>query len=154
MVKYEKEIPVTYFNKGQAYDLAVLDSNPPVVSSELQKYRIFVRVSFEEKEQRSKPAACWQLWKEGRGLNEAHQHAGKLMAVEYVDQLQGKGDDYKQRQVQIEQTLFDGFCVTWTADPVTGLSGYTIPVRFNFLSTDFSLSKGVKGIPVRLYAKT
>ena len=26
-------------------------------------------------------------------------------------------------------------------------------MRFNFLSTDFSLSKGVKGIPVRLCAK-
>ncbi|KAJ6103671.1 hypothetical protein N7486_003893 [Penicillium sp. IBT 16267x] len=76
------------------------------------------------------------------------------MAVEYVDQLQGRGDDYKQCQVQIEQTSFDGFCVTWTADPVTGPSGCTIPVRFNFLSTDFSLSKGVKGIPVRLCAKT
>ncbi|KAJ5215334.1 uncharacterized protein N7498_001741, partial [Penicillium cinerascens] len=154
MVKHAKEMPVTYLNKGQAYDLAVLDSNPPVVSSELQKYRTFVRVSFEEEEQRSKPAACWQLWKEGRGSNEAHQNGGKLMAVEYVDQLQGKGDDYKQRQVHVEQTSFDGFCVTWTADPVTGPSGCTIPVRFNFLSTDFSLSKGVRGIPVRLCAKT
>lgn len=29
-----------------------------------------------------------------------------------------------------------------------------ISLRFNFLSTDFSRSKGVKGVPVRLYAKT
>lgn len=154
MVKHAKETPVTYLNKGQAYNLAVLDSSPPIVSSELHKYRTFVRVSFEDEEQRSKPAACWQLWKEGRGSNEAHQNGGKLIAVEYVDQLQGRGDDYKQRQVQIEETSFDGFCVTWTTDPVTGPSNCTIPVRFNFLSTDFSLSKGVKGIPVRLCAKT
>lgn len=125
-----------------------------MVSSEPVRYRTFVRVSFEEEEQRSKPAACWQLWKEGRGLNEAHQRGGKLLAVEYVDPLQGGGGDDKNRQVQIEQTSFDGFCITWTPNPSTGSTDCTIPVRFNFLSTDFSHSKGVKGIPVRLCAKT
>jgi hypothetical protein len=154
MVKHAKEMPVTYLNKGQAYNLAVLNSNPPLVSSELHRDRTFVRVSFEEEEQRSKPAACWQLWKEGRGSHEAHQHGGRLMAVECVDQLQGRGDDYKQCQVRIEQSSFDGFCVTWTPDPVTGPSGCTVPVRFNFISTDSSLWKGVKGILIRLCAKT
>lgn len=154
MVKHAREIPVSYLNKGQAYNLTVMDSNPPMVSSEAVRYRTFVRVSFEEEEQRLKPAACWQLWKEGRGSNEAHQRGGKLLAVEYVDPLQGGGDEHKNRQVQIEQSSFDGFCITWTANPSTGASDCTIPVRFNFLSTDFSHSKGVKGIPVRLCAKT
>lgn len=154
MVKHAREIPISYLNKGQAYNLTVIDSSPPMVSSEPIQYRTFIRVSFEEEEQRTKPAACWQLWKEGRGLNEAHQRGGKLLAVEYVDPLQGGGDDHKNRQVQIEQTSFDGFCITWTVNPSTGASDCTIPVRFNFLSTDFSHSKGVKGIPVRLCAKT
>lgn len=154
MVKHSREIPISYLNKGQAYNLTVMDSSPPMVSSEPVRYRTFVRVSFEEEEQRSKPAACWQLWKEGRGLNEAHQRGGKLLAVEYVDPLQGGGGDDKNRQVQIEQTSFDGFCITWTPNPSTGSTDCTIPVRFNFLSTDFSHSKGVKGIPVRLCAKT
>lgn len=154
MVRHAREIPVSYLNKGQAYNLTVMDSSPPMVSSEPIRYRTFVRVSFEEEEQRSKPAACWQLWKEGRGSNEAHQRGGKLLAVEYVDPLQGGGDDHKHRQVHIEQTSFDGFCITWSANPSTGASDCTIPVRFNFLSTDFSHSKGVKGIPVRLCAKT
>lgn len=74
--------------------------------------------------------------------------------MEYVDQLPGGGDEDKKRQIQIEQASFDGFCITWTAEPVAGPSSCTILVRFNFLSTDFSLSKGVKGSPVRLCVKT
>jgi hypothetical protein len=154
MVKHKREIPVTYLNKGQAYNLTVMDTGPPIVSTEPIRYRTFVRVSFEEDEQRLKPASCWQLWKEGRGSNEAHQRGGKLQAVEYVDPMQGGGDDHKTRQIQVESMSFDGFCVTWSANPATGASDCAIPVRFNFLSTDFSHSKGVKGIPVRLCAKT
>ncbi|KAJ5924512.1 hypothetical protein N7466_008699 [Penicillium verhagenii] len=154
MVKHAREIPVSYLNKGQAYNLSVVDSAPPIPSSGPLRYRTFVRVSFEEEEQRLKPSACWQLWKEGRGTSEAHQRGGKLLAVEYVDPLQGGDEHTKHRQLQIEQMSFDGFCVTWTANPATGSSDCSIPVRFNFLSTDFSHSKGVKGIPVRLCAKT
>lgn len=153
MVKHRREVPISYLNKGQAYNMTVIDSTPPMTSTEPVKYRTYVRVSFDEEEQREKPSVCWQLWKEGRGLNESHQRGGKLLAVEFVDPLQG-GDSHKNRQIQIEQMSFDGFCVTWTANPGTGASDCTIPVRFNFLSTDFSHSKGVKGIPVRLCAKT
>ncbi|KAJ5104100.1 hypothetical protein N7532_004629 [Penicillium argentinense] len=152
MVKHRREIPISYLNKGQAYNLTVTDSTPPMATSETVKYRTFVRVSFDEEQQRLKPATCWQLWKEGRGLNEAHQRGGKLLAVEFADSV--PGGDNKHRQIQLEQMSFDGFCVTWTANPDTGTSDCSIPVRFNFLSTDFSHSKGVKGIPVRLCAKT
>ena len=154
MIKHPKEIPVTYLNKGQAYSLSVVDSNPPQIPAQPIKYRTYVHVSFEEEEQRSKPAACWQLWKEGRGLNEAHQRGGKLQAVEYVDPMHGTSEDRKHHQVQLVSASFDGFCVTWTPNPSTGALDCSIPVRFNFLSTDFSHSKGVKGIPVRLCAKT
>lgn len=154
MVKNQREIPITYLNKGQAYNLQLLDSCPPMMTNEPIRYRTCVRVSFEEEEQRAKPSTCWQLWKEGRGSSEAHQRGGKLLAVEYVDPLQGGGDMHKHRQVQVESMSVDGFCVTWTANPATGISDCHIPVRFNFLSTDFSHSKGVKGIPVRLCAKT
>ena len=102
MVKHPREVPVSYLNKGQAYNLLVADSNPPMMGSEPLQYRTFVRISFEEDEQRSKSAACWQLWKEGRGTSEAHQRGGKLLAVEYVDPLQG-GDDQKHRHMQIER---------------------------------------------------
>ncbi|KAJ5264703.1 hypothetical protein N7534_007936 [Penicillium rubens] len=154
MVKNMSGIPVTYLNKGQAYNLSVVDTSPPIGNHEPLRYRTFVRVSFEERELRMKPSACWQLWKEGRGTAEAHQRDGKLIAVEYVDSLQGGSDAHRNRQMQVESMSVDGFCVTWTANPTTGASGSNIPVRFNFLSTDFSHSKGVKGIAVRLCSKT
>ena len=154
MIRTPRDIPITYLNKGQAYSLSLADSGPPLVDSKMLRYRTFIRVTFQDKEQRMKQGACWQLWKEGRGMSEAHQRHGKVQAVEYVDPFQGGNEDRKDRQVQVESTSIDGFCVTWTANPNTGASECTIPVRFNFLSTDFSHSKGVKGIPVRLCAKT
>ncbi|PYH76741.1 CP2 transcription factor [Aspergillus uvarum CBS 121591] len=154
MINHQAEIPVTYLNKGQAYSISVVDSTPPPMTGQPLRYRTYIRVSFQEEEQRAKPGACWQLWKEGRGSNEAHQRGGKLQAVEYVDPTQGGVEDPKNRQIQLESASFDGFCVTWTANPTTGISDCAISVRFNFLSTDFSHSKGVKGIPVRLCAKT
>lgn len=154
MIRSPRDIPITYLNKGQAYSLSVADSNPPLMDSKMLRYRTFIRVTFQDEEQRVKSDACWQLWKEGRGSSEAHQRNGKIQAVEYVDPYQGGNEDRKGRQVQVESTSIDGFCVTWTANPNTGASECTIPVRFNFLSTDFSHSKGVKGIPVRLCSKT
>lgn len=145
---------MTYLNKGQAYSISVVDTAPPPLNTPNLKYRTFIRVSFEDEQQRAKPSACWQLWKEGRGSNEAHQRGGKLLAVEYVDPIQGGDEEHKHPQIGLESASFDGFCVTWTANPNTGTSDCAISVRFNFLSTDFSHSKGVKGIPVRLCAKT
>ncbi|EME39949.1 hypothetical protein DOTSEDRAFT_74725 [Dothistroma septosporum NZE10] len=152
MIKHSDEIPVTYLNKGQAYTLNVVDTHTQQGTT-AGRYRTFVRVSFEDETQRAKPAACWQLWKEGRGTNEAHQRGGRLQAVEYVDSGQmGGAEDPSKPKVELESASFDGFCVTWS--PPNGSAECPISVRFNFLSTDFSHSKGVKGIPVRLCAKT
>jgi CP2 transcription factor len=155
MIKYADEIPVTYLNKGQAYTLSIFDTAPPMPQQPgAIKYRTFVRVSFEDEQQRARPGACWQLWKEGRGTNEAHQRGGKLLAVEYVDPNQGGDDAIRKPQVELEMASFDGFSVTWYPNMTAGAPDCSISVRFNFLSTDFSHSKGVKGIPVRLCSKT
>ncbi|KAI2483232.1 hypothetical protein Ptr902_05549 [Pyrenophora tritici-repentis] len=153
MVKQPDEVPVTYLNKGQAYSISLVDTAPlqgPIPT----KYRTFIRISFEDEQQRQRPASCWQLWKEGRGTNEAHQRGGRLQAVEFVDPSQVGGGEIQGRpRVELESSSFDGFVVTWT--PVQHASAEcSLAVRFNFLSTDFSHSKGVKGIPVRLCAKT
>ncbi|OAA73620.1 CP2 transcription factor [Cordyceps fumosorosea ARSEF 2679] len=153
MVKQADEIPITYLNKGQAYSLLVADTQGAVPVRPGTRYRTFVRVSFEDEEQRSKPSVCWGLWKEGRGTNEAHQRGGKLQAVEYVEASQPAEGDEKRTRIEVESSSFDGFCVTWTPG-TAGAPEVNIAVRFNFLSTDFSHSKGVKGIPVRLCAKT
>ena len=154
MIRHVDEIPVTYLNKGQAYSMSVIDSVPLVPSQLPIKYRTVVRISFEDEQQRQRPSACWQLWKEGRGLAEAHQRGGKLQAVEYVDSHPGGEDDGRRPGVELECASFDSFSVTWTPNAGTTTAECSVAVRFNFLSTDFSHSKGVKGIPVRLCAKT
>ena len=155
MIRHADEIPVTYLNKGQAYSVSIVDSMPFAQTLSPVKYRTFVRISFEDGQQRQRPAACWQLWKEGRGLAEAHQRGGKLQAVEYVDPNQqgGESDDRRPR-IELDSASFDGFSVIWTTAPGATTADCTVAVRFNFLSTDFSHSKGVKGIPVRFCTKT
>lgn len=155
MIKHPDEIPVTYLNKGQAYSISIVDTKPPPPDGPPVKYRTFVRISFHDETQRSRPAGCWQLWKEGRGLSEAHHRGGKLQAVEYVDNQANGGDGKKEAKVALESASFDGFSVAWSpALSGSGSAEASVSVRFNFLSTDFSHSKGVKGIPVRLCAKT
>ncbi|RYO87202.1 hypothetical protein DL762_004330 [Monosporascus cannonballus] len=153
MVKHADEIPVTYLNKGQAYSLSIKDSSSAGPIAPGTRYRTFVRISFEDDQQRQKPGVCWSLWKEGRGTNEAHQRGGKLQAVEYVEAAQPAEGDEKRTRIEPESAAFDGFSVVWTPG-INGSADCSIAVRFNFLSTDFSHSKGVKGIPVRLCAKT
>ncbi|RDW77277.1 hypothetical protein BP6252_05330 [Coleophoma cylindrospora] len=153
MIKSAEEIPVTYLNKGQAYSLSVVDTEPRVPIPPGTRYRTFVRISFEDEQQRQRPGTCWQLWKEGRGTNEAHQRGGKLQAVEYVEANQPVDGDDKRTRIDLDTASFDGFSVIWTPG-INGSTECNIAVRFNFLSTDFSHSKGVKGIPVRLCAKT
>jgi hypothetical protein len=156
MIKHSDEIPVTYLNKGQAYSLSFVDTNPdptPAPGTPI-KYRTYIRISFEDEQQRQRPAACWQLWKEGRGTNEAHQRGGRLQAVEFVDPSQVSGGEVQGRpRIELESASFDGFCVTWSPLHASAPE-CSVAVRFNFLSTDFSHSKGVKGIPVRLCTKT
>ena len=154
MIRNTEEIPVTYLNKGQAYTLSIVDNNPITSTPGPVKYRTVVRISFEDEQQRQRPSACWQLWKEGRGLAEAHQRGGKLQAVEYVDPHPGAEEDPRRPRIELESASFDCFAVTWTPSIATNTAECSVAVRFNFLSTDFSHSKGVKGIPVRLCAKT
>ncbi|KAJ8063869.1 hypothetical protein OCU04_007723 [Sclerotinia nivalis] len=153
MIKQADEIPVTYLNKGQAYSVSVMDTGLTQPLQPGTRYRTFVRISFEDEQQRQRPASCWQLWKEGRGTNEAHQRGGKLQAVEYVESTQPGESDDKRTRVELDTASFDGFSVIWTPG-VNCAPECNIAVRFNFLSTDFSHSKGVKGIPVRFCAKT
>lgn len=117
-----------------------------VYNAESTQHRTFIRISFDEEQQRSDPTAYWQLWKTARGLNESKKSDDKLKAVEYM----GENNPF----MHVEQVSLDGFSVTWTGNPTDRVPQCSIPLRFNFLSTDFTLSKGVKGIQVRLCAKT
>ncbi|KFY03934.1 hypothetical protein O988_01113 [Pseudogymnoascus sp. VKM F-3808] len=153
MIKSADEIPITYLNRGKVYSMLIVDTQPILPVPVGARYRTSLRISFEHEQHRQQPASCWQVWKEGYGSVEVPQQGGKLHAMEYVEAIQQAGSDDKRTHVELDTASFDGFSIVWTPG-TTGLTECRLTVRFNFLSTDFSHSKGVKGAPVRLCAKT
>ncbi|EQL33776.1 hypothetical protein BDFG_04304 [Blastomyces dermatitidis ATCC 26199] len=154
MVEHKGEVPITYLSKGHVYHMSVVDSTPPKSSTHPIKYRTYVHVAFEDPEKRLNPDPCWQLWKERRGLSEASRRGGKVQAVEYINPNQGRDRKARPSEVELETTSLNGFCVSWTSCTEAKSIGCTILIRLNFLSTDFNLAKGVKGVPVRLCVRT
>lgn len=146
MINSPQDVPVSYLNKGQVYQLTVEDTDPTKMGTGSYQYQTFIRISFDEDQERSDPAAFWQLWKTGRASNEFQDSDEEPKAVAYAGQ--------NKATMQVEKQSHDGFSVTWTRDPGDNIAQCSIPIRFNFLSTDFTLSKGVKGMQVRLCAKT
>lgn len=154
MLRSATERAITYLNKSHTYIISIVASGRSTKPFLCAKYKTSIRVAFEDEQQRLNPIASWKLWKEGRGLDEAYKRQGQLTAVEFVKPSQA-GADYKDHQhIRLEKSYIDGFCITWTADPERDVHRCTIPLKFHFLSTDFSLSKGVKGVPLRLCVKT
>ncbi|KAJ5642414.1 hypothetical protein N7490_006414 [Penicillium lividum] len=145
---------VTYLNKGHIYNVAVVDSSPQVMRSSPVKYRTHIRVTFEAEEQRKNPHAAWELWKSLRGQKEAGKCNNSALGVEFATSPDPSMNSEPDANIQLERASIDGFSVIWTADPAAQVIRCNIPVRFNVLSTDFSRSKGVQGVPVRLCAMT
>ena len=152
MINAAGEIPITYLNKGHAYPVSIVDTAPPISGPTPIQYRTSIRVSFEDGQGQGS-AKRWRLWKEGRGATEAHQRGGQLQGVEYVEVGQPINNDSQGIRVRLETASLDGFSVLWSQG-LEGSADCNIAVRFNFLSTDFSHSKGVKGILSRFCAKT
>ncbi len=154
MIRQADETPVTYLNKGQAYAVTICDSKRGLQSTGFSHYRTVVRISFDNEQERQNPSACWQLWNKDRRLAETYQRSGKLQAVEYLGLNQGGYTEIGKPRIELEAASLDYFSVTWSPAPDISIVSCSILIRFNFLTTDFCHSKGVKGIPVRLYAKT
>ncbi|KAI9653101.1 MAG: hypothetical protein M1831_006185 [Alyxoria varia] len=154
MLKHLNDIPITYLNKSQTYSITIKDVRAQAEVMPPRKYRTAVRISFEDANQRGSPADSWKLWKEGRGTNEAHKRGHRLLAVEYVPPEENPSQVPHGTRPNLVHLVehFDGFVVEWS--PGAGKHECVLQARFHFLSTDFSHSKGVKGIPVRLCAKT
>ncbi|KNG84894.1 CP2 transcription factor [Aspergillus nomiae NRRL 13137] len=153
MFDHARDIPVTYLNKAQAYTITIVDSRPPVAPVQPVQYRTRIGIAFEEPTHRSNPTLCWQLWHGARGGSDAERRGGRPCAVELVA-LKGGGGDTPDPAWHLESASFNQFCVSWTSGGEAYSSQCQILVRFHFLSTDFTQSKGVKGVPVRLCAKT
>lgn len=168
MLRHSSDIPVTYLNKRQAYTISVVDNSPAVQNNEIKRYRTIVRIAFDEEEQRRTAPACWRLWKDGRGTLESGGNPDKLRAIDYgkypfkykliLEPVETRAVNDKKSnsetsfQIEESSTSFDRFTITWFSTSSTPSVYFC--VRFLFLSTDFSHSKGVKGVPVRLVAKT
>ncbi|KAB8216616.1 CP2 transcription factor-domain-containing protein [Aspergillus novoparasiticus] len=153
MFDHARDIPVTYLNKAQTYTITVVDSRPPVAPAQPVQYRTRIGIAFEELTHRSNPALCWQLWHDARGGSDAERRGSSPCAVELVA-LKGCGLETPDPTWHLESASFNQFCVSWTSSGVAHSAECRILVRFHFLSTDFTQSKGVKGVPVRLCAKT
>ncbi|KAE8363916.1 CP2 transcription factor-domain-containing protein [Aspergillus caelatus] len=153
MFDHARDIPVTYLNKAQAYTITVVDSRPPVAPAQPVQYRTRIGIAFEEPTHRSNPATCWQLWHDARGGSDAERRGSSPCAIELVA-LKGGGQETPDPTWHLESASFNQFCVSWMSSGEARPSECRILVRFHFLSTDFTQSKGVKGVPVRLCAKT
>lgn len=152
MIHGPNEIPVTYLNKGNIYSISILDTAPTMLGSTSVWYRTSIRISFEDSQHGKKPSTHWNFWMEGRGNDEFQQRGGKMQGVEYVEARVVAEDDTRTR-VNLETASIDGFSVLWSRGSGEPANCH-IGVRFHFLSTDFSHSKGVKGILSRFCAKT
>jgi len=157
MLRHSSDIPVTYLNKRQAYTVSVVDTSAAVQNKDLKRYRTTVRIAFDEEDQRRTAPACWRLWKDGRGTLESGGNPDRLRAIDYEPVETRAANEKKsntETKLQVEESTasFDRFTVTWSSKSPKPTVYFC--VRFLFLSTDFSHSKGVKGVPVRLVAKT
>lgn len=86
-------------------------------------------------------------------MKETRQRSSQLHAITYVETVQPDEDDCNITKFDLEASFLDGFSVLW-ASRSDGSGACTIGLRFDFLSTDFSRSKGVQGVPNRLCVKT
>ncbi|KAI5297214.1 hypothetical protein KEM55_005003, partial [Ascosphaera atra] len=175
---YKDEVPTTFLNKGQTYMLKVVDTTPTASGSLPLKYVTSIRISFQDDDLRSKAADCWRLWKRTRGRNsdnDPEERQKQWRAVDLVDGVasnqaspalgaqdgttsDGVGRSSNQGAgPELVRTQFDGLTVTWSPNQFQSMDQpqeCLIPLRFNFLSTDFMPSKGVKGAQMRLCVKT
>lgn len=157
MLRSPSDIPVTYLNKRQVYTISVVDTAPSARNHDLKRYRTTVRIAFDEEEQRRTAQSCWRLWKDGRGTVESGGNPDRLRAIDYEPLEtravnEKKGNNETELQIDEASASFDRFTIIWSSTSPEPSVYFCL--RFLFLSTDFSHSKGVKGVPVRLVGKT
>lgn len=156
MVAQASDDPATYLNKHRSYIVTIADTRPLIHESNVQ-YRTSISLSFDDECGDTEAVSRWQLFREGRGHSEASKRgSNNLRAVEWV-RPDGNADGSSSRfftHWPCDES-FDGFSIIWAPDASgDGSAQVSFQLRCNFLSTDFSLIKGVKGIPVRLNCRT
>ena len=166
MVKSPEEIPLTYLNKSQAYVLSIQVVQPPVQQRDSQNvtYRSTIKILFDEQDSQTKVANYWKLWRDGRGITEAiERNAEKVRAIECDAAASDAAAENLRRNrhsvvpARIVAQAFDGFTIEWQPDQANNAINTlstAVAIRCHFLSTDFSHSKGVRGVTLRLAVQT
>ncbi|KAJ1963716.1 hypothetical protein H4R35_007217, partial [Dimargaris xerosporica] len=123
---------MAYINQGQSYSLACTPALGTMVDEVVQTDVI---VEFSDPHQRAQARDLWRAWADQRSDDALTQ----AIAFGPVDSLP---------VVVLPATAVDRVTVQWSAR-----TGLCVPIRFNFLSTDFSRRKGVRGTPMRLVVR-
>ena len=148
--KSPEETAVTYLNKGSQYSLLVEDTSATNSNSGRTLYCTSVQVAFDTESRRQKPVASWQLWDQSRGADEGHLFNGRFQAIEFVKSNNHESTNHMSNAQVVHS---DGFSLVWSADSSIPRQ-CSIKFQLNFLSTDFSLVKGVHGATMQLCSKT
>ncbi|OLL21862.1 Grainyhead-like protein 2 [Neolecta irregularis DAH-3] len=160
MTKYADEAPVTYLNKGQSYTVSVLDTTAPDLDDPPGRYRSCVRITFNDPEQRQHASKCWEYWKENRlqhhDSKDDNRRAISIDMAEtrkvLINSKSASDPEISMPELIDRLSSFDTFAFLWSPPP--SVAEYKFCMRFNFLSTDFSRNKGVKGCALRLNVRT
>ncbi|RKP39333.1 CP2 transcription factor-domain-containing protein [Dimargaris cristalligena] len=123
------EPTITYINRGQTYMMS--HSHEP---SQNIIYKTQLIIAFHDDHHRQEAAKLWRVWAE-KQPNPMNPKAVEIDASSSYN------------ITIIDDSQFDRVTFNWSGTDVARLS-----IRFNFLSTDFTNLKGIKGIPLRLVA--
>ncbi|KAI9480738.1 MAG: CP2 transcription factor, partial [Benjaminiella poitrasii] len=129
-VTRKDEESITYLNRGQTYAIQLKDnlSKNELISSTIS-------IHFHLSKHRAITNTFWKYW-----LSQQSEPNPRLIEID-IDNSVGA--------TNINLSSFDKISFNWN-----GRTGAKIMVRFKFLSTDFTKTKGVKGIPLRVLAKS
>ncbi|ORY84497.1 CP2 transcription factor-domain-containing protein [Protomyces lactucae-debilis] len=158
MRRSTQEDSQTYLNKSQLYGLSLVDTEHKAQGRQV-KYRTTVKVLFHDEDQKHRAATFWSIWRDGRGMTEAvERKAPFVRALEFdeagpVKMMEKHKADVIARPVLVAEA-FDGFTVDWSPVQQSPCAQTMLALRCHFLSTDFSHSKGVRGVSLKLAVKT
>ena len=138
--------PVTYLNKGSRYYISVEDTLRAESNPGKKVYCTSVQVAFDTEQQRQQPLAYWQLWEQNQDDDEVRSVEGRSQAIEYVDTPES---DHQNHVTKLQVVHSDGFSLMWSAN-YNDKRQFSIPIRLNFRSTDFSHCKGVIGTCIQI----
>ncbi|XP_005988842.1 grainyhead-like protein 3 homolog [Latimeria chalumnae] len=138
MITKPEESPMAYLNKGQFYPISLRTTGADKsLHQHNTKVKSVVMATFGNEKNAETQLKCWNHW-------HSRQPTAKQRVIDIAD--------YKESfntVSNIEEVAYNALSFTW--DPNNEVKVY---IGINCLSTDFSLQKGVKGLPLVLQVDT